>query len=645
MQSNTATRRKFTGLSILTLLVMLTAATIAPATTQAQGGAPVLALSHSVSQEPLLSGQVAFTLNVRNNGAVAVTDRGYNLTITDTLPVGLTYVSADPAPTNVTRQADGATALTWDNIADLEAGESLSINIIASLANTVTVANDMVNRAGAKVNTMPDNSGAWVTAFSELSTRPQAIDIEASILQSTADEQATGAGEYATAPGQKAGADWPFQVRVTVRNNNVGATSNVVARVTLPAGLAYLGNVTISPNPNSVSTTPTLTRKPGGALELSWALGNLTTAQYATPLVITFQTAIPYRYRSNADTAAGAGPYAGPMSGEIIPEDAVMAVLYEASGAYANAPTADGSESTPDDDPPAQTTAEIMTVDKNASPTTVGIGTEVTFSLTYYVSEYYTVTNASLVDVLPDGMIYVDGSANLTPVSVTPGLPGAGQTTIVWALPAEATTPGASAAVTFRALVDTTYEAAPLTGQPIVSGDSLTNRVTLSGDWADAVTAERLGALTPDVASATVNTRMPGFNKEVFNPLTQQWGSSVDAYVGDTVTFRLTYASAADIDARNIIIRDFLPRGMTYIDGSATHTVNGTFSNGSSCTAAPQSPTVGTLGGLQYLEWRLCNAARGATLRAAPPGRRKFRRALGRSRTYNQAGSSPTLAS
>ncbi len=616
MQSNTATRRKFTGLSILTLLVMLTAATIAPATTQAQGGAPVLALSHSVSQEPLLSGQVAFTLNVRNNGAVAVTDRGYNLTITDTLPVGLTYVSADPAPTNVTRQADGATALTWDNIADLEAGESLSINIIASLANTVTVANDMVNRAGAKVNTMPDNSGAWVTAFSELSTRPQAIDIEASILQSTADEQATGAGEYATAPGQKAGADWPFQVRVTVRNNNVGATSNVVARVTLPAGLAYLGNVTISPNPNSVSTTPTLTRKPGGALELSWALGNLTTAQYATPLVITFQTAIPYRYRSNADTAAGAGPYAGPMSGEIIPEDAVMAVLYEASGAYANAPTADGSESTPDDDPPAQTTAEIMTVDKNASPTTVGIGTEVTFSLTYYVSEYYTVTNASLVDVLPDGMIYVDGSANLTPVSVTPGLPGAGQTTIVWALPAEATTPGASAAVTFRALVDTTYEAAPLTGQPIVSGDSLTNRVTLSGDWADAVTAERLGALTPDVASATVNTRMPGFNKEVFNPLTQQWGSSVDAYVGDTVTFRLTYASAADIDARNIIIRDFLPRGMTYIDGSATHTVNGTFSNGSSCTAAPQSPTVGTLGGLQYLEWRLCNAARGATWEA-----------------------------
>jgi len=616
MQSRATTRRRFSLLSILTLLVMVGAATILPATTQAQGGNPVLTLSHSVSQEPLLSGQVAFTLNVRNNGATPVTDRGYNLTITDTLPVGLTYVSADPAPTNVARQADGATALTWDNIADLEANESLSVNIVATLASTVTVASDLVNRAGAQVNKMPDNSGAWVTAFSELSTRPQAIDIETSIIQSTAEEQATGAGEYAAAPGQKAGADWPFQVRVSVRNNNVGATNNVVARITLPPGIAYLGDVAFSANPNNVSTTPALALKADGALDLTWTLGNLTTAQYATPLVITFKAAIPYRYRTSNDNQARNGPFAGPMSGEVIAEDTVMSVRYEATGVYANAPTADGSESTPDDDLPAQTTAEIMTVDKNATPTTVGIGAEVTFSLTYYVSEYYTVTNASLVDVLPDGMIYVEESANLAPVSVTPGLPGPGQTTIVWELPAAATTPGATATVTFRALVDTTYEAAPLTGQPVVSGDSLTNRVTLSGDWADAVNTTRLGALTPDTASATVATRMPTFNKVVFNPVTQQWGASADAYVGDTVTFRLTYASATDVDARNIIIRDFLPRGMTYVDGSATHTVSGGFSNGTNCTAAPQSPTLGTLGGLQYLEWRLCNAVRGATWEA-----------------------------
>jgi hypothetical protein len=65
MQAKASTKRRFTGSSILTLLVMLAAATIMPATTWAQGGSPVLALSHSVSQEPLLAGQVAYTLNVQ----------------------------------------------------------------------------------------------------------------------------------------------------------------------------------------------------------------------------------------------------------------------------------------------------------------------------------------------------------------------------------------------------------------------------------------------------------------------------------------------------------------------------------------------------------------------------------------------------
>src|SRR5690606_32466003 len=189
----------------------------------------------------------------------------------------------------------------------------------------------------------------------------------------------------------------------------------------------------------------------------------------------------------------------------------------------------------------------------------------------------YTVTNGALVDVLPDGMTYVDGSANLAPVSVTPNSPGAGQTTLVWQLPATSTTPGASATVTFRALVDATYEAAPLAGQPIVSGDSLTNRVTISGEWADAVDTSRLGTVTPDTSSATVSTRMPTFNKVVRDPVTQQWASSANAFAGDTLTFRLTYASAADVDAKEIVIRDYLPRGMTYVNGSAVHAVSGAY--------------------------------------------------------------------
>jgi LruC domain-containing protein/uncharacterized repeat protein (TIGR01451 family) len=612
MSGNVATQRKYTWWMMAAIVVMLIAAGFAPAVTSAQaGGNPVLAITQTVSQEPLLAGQAVFRLTVGNNGITPVTDRGYNLTITDTLPVGFTYVSANPTPTNVSAQADGATLLTWDNIADLEAGERLTVDIVAALAPTVKVVDELVNRAGAKINRMPDNSGAWIEQTAQLAVRPQAIDIETTIQQSTADEQATGAGEYAASPGGKPGADWPFQVKVVVRNNNVGPTNNVAARITLPAGIAYLGNVVFSTNPNGVATNPLLALKQDGSLDLTWVLGNVTTAQFATPIEITFQAAIPYRYRAVTDSAARNGPFAGPMNGEIIAEDAVMSVRYEATGLYDNAPTADGSEATPADDLPAQTTAELLTISKGVTPTTVGIGTEVTYSLTYYVSEYYTATSVTLVDVLPDGMIYIEESANLAPISVTPDTPNTGQTTIVWALPASATTPGASAAITFRAFVDTTYKAAPLTGQPVVSGDRLTNRVTSSGDWQDAISLQRVGTLTPDTSSATVSTRMPTFNKVALDPNTQQWVSSINAFVGDTVTFRLTYAAAPDIDAKGIVIRDFLPRGMTYVAGSAVHTVNGVFTDGTGCTAAPQTPVVGVLGGLQYVEWRLCNAVRG----------------------------------
>ena len=51
---------------------------------------PVLKLNQVVSQEPLVGGQVAYTVKIANIGAQPVTDKGYNLTISDTLPAGLT---------------------------------------------------------------------------------------------------------------------------------------------------------------------------------------------------------------------------------------------------------------------------------------------------------------------------------------------------------------------------------------------------------------------------------------------------------------------------------------------------------------------------------------------------------------------------
>ena len=47
---------------------------------------------------------------ISDTGATPVVDRGYNLTISDTLPLGLRYASAEPALSLVAPQANGTTS-------------------------------------------------------------------------------------------------------------------------------------------------------------------------------------------------------------------------------------------------------------------------------------------------------------------------------------------------------------------------------------------------------------------------------------------------------------------------------------------------------------------------------------------------------
>ncbi|MCA9917553.1 MAG: DUF11 domain-containing protein, partial [Anaerolineales bacterium] len=568
---------------------------------------PLLNAEMGVSAEPLIGGNISYSIDIANLGSNAVDDRGYNLTITNTLPISLTYLSASPAPTFVEAQTDGTTLLLWQNIADLEAQEEYALTINAELDPAMGVAEPITNTVSASMNSAPDNSGDWLTDTVSLATQPQAIDVEMEVNQSTANEQATGAGEF------NSPADWPYTYELTVQNNDVGSTDYVTVTAVLPPGAAYLGNPSLSNDPNGSSATPAITLRQDGSLELVWTLGTLTTSQYDTPVGIQFKAAIPYQYRTNADTDAATGPFAGPMSGAIIPEDARIAVDYEVEGVYNGAATQDGTTSTPSDDHSVKVTAEYLTVHKSASPSTVGVGSYVNYGLTYYVSEYYTTTNVILVDVLPDGVTYVNGSASLVPQSVETDTPGDGQTTITWAVPAANTEPGDHATITFQATVDDIYEAYPYTDEPIVSGDSLTNQVTIYGDWQDAVTNGRFATTTPDSAQATVQTRMPTFSKEVWDPDGSSWGDYALGFTGDTMQFRLSYAAAADIDAKEIIIRDFLPRGMSYVADSDSYNNSGAFSSSDACTSSPTNPTTGTLNGLQYLEWRLCTTEQGSS--------------------------------
>ncbi|MEM9775397.1 MAG: isopeptide-forming domain-containing fimbrial protein, partial [Chloroflexota bacterium] len=566
----------------------------------------ILTIDHSVGEnEPLIGGAVSFDITLGNAGSNPVTDKGYNITISNTLPISVTFTGATIDPTYIENQSDGTTLLIWDNISDLEVSEELSLSVSGSIDPSLTNNDSLTNTVVARFNHAPDNSLAWEEVTDTVTAPLQAVDIEVTPKQSTADEQATGAGEY------DGNADWAYEYEITVKNNNVGSTDAVDAQVVLPAGVAYLGGVTISPNPNGSSTTPDFTLNEDGSLELVWDLGTLTTAHYTNPVVITFDTAIPYKFRTSSDILAAAGPFAGPMSGSVIPEDTVMSVTYEATATYLSEDAPDGTTSTTQDDSPVEVTAEYLTISKSGTPKTVGIGDTVVFDIDYYVSEYYTTTNVVITDILPDGMTYV--SSSLFPSNIENNTPGTGQTRLTYDIPTPNTIPGASGTIQVTATVDSTYEAAPYAGEPVVSGDSLTNRANLANDWSDIITEGRSDTGLPDDSKATVSTIPPSITKDVKDPETGNWGDSAYGFTGDTIYFKINFEQAANVDGKEVVVRDFLPRGMTFDASTDTYSSTGTFANSGTCNTNLTSPTVGTLNGLQYLEWKLCSVDQGST--------------------------------
>jgi len=586
---------------------------------------PVITVTKSVgTDEPLIGGQISYDINVVNGGETYDEDRGFNLTITDTLPAHLIFASSIPAPSDVTKNDDGSTTVRWLNIKNLEVRENFGLTLRANLEPDIKVGELFTNVVTATVNTLPDNSGTWITDTASVPAKAQAIDIEKTAEQSTGVSQATGAGGYITATGRTAGPDWPYTYRLTVRNNNITGTTNVIVTDTLPPGAAFLGGTWYVYTDTSVTpVSPTMNLRSDGFLELSYNVGALSTTHFSYPVVITFPVAIPYRFRSGDPTEPISGT--GPYHGDVIPDDHPITNTYEATGLYNGTdPTEDGTESTPWDDPTEDVNAAYLTVRKGVNPDTVRHGTVVTYNITYYVSEYYTFTNVKLTDVLTDGFTYggVVISPTGTTVEISDDTPITGATKITYTIPPVHTTPGLSGTVKFTATVDAEYERFDLPSlPPIVSGDSLGNRVTVSGHYTDAIATTVITGTSEDADSASVGLISPAMEKLVRDPVTGDFITGpVTVTVGDQLAFSLTFTVPHHIAVRNIIVDDFLPRGMSYVTGTALYPGFDTsvFTDSldifttvqlTDCTSVPTptNPYTRTLSGLEDLEWDLCS--------------------------------------
>ncbi len=203
---------------------------------------PDVSIAKTGPATALVSDTITYQLTWRNIGTAPAA----NVVVRDTLPAGLAFVSATPAPSSVSGQV-----LTW-NLGTQAAGASGTISVQAQVLMSAPVS--LVNTAQVSTTSLGDpntsnDTSTWTTTV----LRPNVRITK-------------------TAPANTAEMS-QLQYTLAYANNGTVAAANVVVRDTLPAGLSY---VSASPSPSNVS-----------GQTLTWNLGTLNANQSGSMVITT----------------------------------------------------------------------------------------------------------------------------------------------------------------------------------------------------------------------------------------------------------------------------------------------------------------------------------------------------------------------
>ncbi len=323
-----------------------------------------LAKSDNVDGEALIGEQITFTLTA--SGTQVSNAYLYNLSFRDVLPVGVTFVSADPAPTAVLADVPGAgqTTLVWENVNDLPADSNASITYTVdtnpdfaggtSGSGTVPVGSTVTNSAQAVASLdaflIPDwspTTGAFTGDFDGTAATTHDTDI----IPFRVDK--TGPGEllrgvHDNGFGSRSGTSGATYT-IEIENNPDYATNGVTLRDILGPELEFLGCASYFPVGDDNSTdvpfressaaadeewagsghmatdaaaptcrTPTSVNTvanggPGGLADtvVDWSIGNLAPGQVVT---VTYRAGVPMRANTTTWTTSGGAPSAGSLN-------------------------------------------------------------------------------------------------------------------------------------------------------------------------------------------------------------------------------------------------------------------------------------------------------------------------------------------
>jgi len=552
-----------------------------------------LAITKSVTPSAAQAGSTCtYTLNYSNTGNATAT----NVTVTDTIPANMTYVTG--SATGSGSYASATQTLSW-LLGALKAGGSGAVTFSTTINAGVPIGANMDNTAAISALEAPQVTSNTATVSVTAGPQPSLTLTKAVVPSSV---QAGGTVTYSltyantgTAAASKVCLSDTVPANMTYVNGSatgggvytpatqsltwaigvlsVNGTGTKTFKATVNTGTAVGTNISntalvscaettaVSSNMAVVSVVaiplPTLTLTkavspasavPGGTVSYTVNYANTGTVPATN---VTVSDTIPANLTYLTGTATGGCGYNAATRTISWPIGTLNAgvsgaMMFKASVNYGtaagttinnNAGISCAEIATVMSNIAAVTVpAPGLTLAKTALPSVVRPGDVISFSLTYKNTGVQA-TNVVMTDTLPSSLTYVAGSANNTPSY------NAATHTLTWRLgtiPVGGT--AASSQVTFKATVST---ATPL-------GTTLTNCAAITSN-----------EITTPVTSNTTSTLVSAPSLSLAKTVTP-----TTTCPGGVITFTINYANSGNWYATNVVITDVLPAHITPVTGA-----------------------------------------------------------------------------
>ncbi|MEO6822656.1 MAG: isopeptide-forming domain-containing fimbrial protein, partial [Candidatus Nanopelagicales bacterium] len=558
--------------AVATAVLLVSGVVVIAAAPAAQAAGASIALAKSATASALPGAPISYRLTATNPG----TATEYNLSLSDVLPVGVSYQAGsslpvgagEPVVRSIGTPPGTQQVLVWQNIADLSVGGTYQVGFQAVPDATAFPAGATVtNAASAYTNTDPrmtptfDSSGT-VTPGTYTETATSAPATTSVVPITIAKSEPSPEGELVRGVHDNTTV---YTLKVT--NSSQGTTSGAQVTDYLPAGLEFLGcggvdngsareypgapSLTATPlvpsclAPTAVTTVNNPVAVPalpaGVYTRVTWSLGDLPGGAVQT---VAYRAAVPML--ANTMTFTGGTPGGATAQGANLDNNngaptRETATAQSATNQASVSGTYQGSylgSATPGATPVSGSTTLTRTLQdlalaKSVSPATFDQGGIATYTLTLRGSEYVTSSGVVLTDVIPDGLCPLDDKSNYSvpPIATcapapgfAPTISGSSTSSVSFASVAYDASSG-SFTVVFTpvsvprdGVVVITYQArmrgSYRDGDPTTAGDAYTNKVALTGTTTPVPATGVIGTVTVhDDSQSTIASTGPSVTK------------------------------------------------------------------------------------------------------------------------------------